>query len=799
MLHRRTSIVFLAALFAAASLQAITYVMPTDREMVAHARGIVLGTATESHVELLGDGRIVTITTFAVDSTLKGQIEEGTEIRLVVPGGATANRAFIIPGMPLFAPGQRYLLFLHRNRDGWIPLGAGLGQFEFANDALTGRSLAVRSNWQSATALNSDGSAHLETYRDAAKFIDFIRTVAKDELAPAAAAYSIEPSQTVRFESTRLKLAPNFTRQSYLLAFTGPIYGRWQNPTASFVYCCSGTPAGASAGGTAANGLDGPTAMDAAFANWNGTGFIHYTKTGLDNTAIGRLAGLGGGAFDGKNSIIFNDPFNDIFSTFGVSNIAAIGGFGTTGTTYTVGTESFQNIAEADVVAGRFASLPISQATYNGVVTHEFGHTLGLRHSDGTGLSSSPPPNCDASTMDCANQGQAIMAHIIASDLQTLQPWDIRAIQTVYGNGVCSAATNVTINASADTITSGGSSTLTANANGGTAPFNYQWYIGNPPSTSNPTGTNAKTIIVTPASTTTYWVRATATCGATPTDSAPVTITVVTGGGGCTNGGNQLCLAGTRYRVTVVAKDPSGNTGNGTASLQSDVFGYFTLPTLASATDPQIFVKVLGPVGPVPWVFYAGLTNLDYTVTVVDTQTGVLFNTYHVVPPLSDPRNLGANQSVGDYDVNGVSAHDPTQKSIQCAPTNVSSATTSATPGNCPNNSTTLCLLNRFTITLNAKVNNPTGATSVGNTLPGNNQFGFFTTPAIAGATDVQAFVKMLDATSFNGFYWVFLGGLTDFELNFTVTDTQNGRQKIYKKPAGSTCGWNDTAAFSAP
>ena len=48
----------------------------------------------------------------------------------------------------------------------------------------------------------------------------------------------------------------------------------------------------------------------------------------------------------------------------------------------------------------------------------------------------------------------------------------------------------------------------------------------------------------------------------------------------------------------------------------------------------------------VPWVFYAGLTNLDYAITVSHTTTGQTFNTYHTAPPPG-----GSFQNFGNFDV----------------------------------------------------------------------------------------------------------------------------------------------------
>lgn len=246
----------------------------------------------------------------------------------------------------------------------------------------------------------------------------------------------------------------------------------------------------------------------------------------------------------------------------------------------------------------------------------------------------------------------------------------------------------------------------------------------------------------------------------------------------------QVCLnTNGRYSVTLTAVDPkSSAAGPASAVGQAGPFGFFSFPLITGdAGNPEVFVKVVEPTPGNPWVFYAGLTNLDYTLTVRDT-VGTFNKQYRV------PSRAGSAVAVGDFDVSG-------NKSSSCDPVTVFANATS--PGTCVTNSTSLCLLDRFRVTLFAE-DNPTRTANngVGSTLPGNSKYGFFSVPALANASDIQAFVKMVAGQAYNGHFWVFLGGLTDFKLTFTVTDTQTGMQKIYIKPVGSTCGWNDITAF---
>lgn len=86
----------------------------------------------------------------------------------------------------------------------------------------------------------------------------------------------------------------------------------------------------------------------------------------------------------------------------------------------------------------------------------------------------------------------------------------------------CTAPTITSVTPSI-TITNGTTIELLAAA-GGTGPITYQWYVGSSGNTSTPAAAG-NPINVTPGVTTSYWVRATNSCGSA--DSATVTLTVV--------------------------------------------------------------------------------------------------------------------------------------------------------------------------------------------------------------------------------------------------------------------------------
>jgi hypothetical protein len=90
----------------------------------------------------------------------------------------------------------------------------------------------------------------------------------------------------------------------------------------------------------------------------------------------------------------------------------------------------------------------------------------------------------------------------------------------------------------------------------------------------------------------------------------------------CTPNATTLCLNGGRFQVTTNYATAAGQSGAGMAvSLTSDS-GYFWF---FNSANIELAVKVLDACGLTPphfWVFAGGLTNVQVTLDVLDTQTG---------------------------------------------------------------------------------------------------------------------------------------------------------------------------------
>ena len=92
--------------------------------------------------------------------------------------------------------------------------------------------------------------------------------------------------------------------------------------------------------------------------------------------------------------------------------------------------------------------------------------------------------------------------------------------------GSCTAAPSITTQPQSVSVPSGTGVRLSVGA-GGTS-LSYQWFVGPTGVTTTPvTGGTGTTVDVTPAATTTYWVRVTNTCGSSDSAAATVTVTPI--------------------------------------------------------------------------------------------------------------------------------------------------------------------------------------------------------------------------------------------------------------------------------
>jgi len=186
------------------------------------------------------------------------------------------------------------------------------------------------------------------------------------------------------------------------------------------------------------------------------------------------------------------------------------------------------------------------------------------------------------------------------------------------------------------------------------------------------------------------------------------------------------------------------------------------------------------------WVFYGALSNVEYSVTVTDTQTGAA-RLYR-----NPQGRLGSVADTLAFDPLGADGASTTlgPEAETWQPRIAESRTAAA---GCVPSSTRLCLQGgRFAVEAHWRdFQNKTG---VGTAVPLNGgdtgYFWFFS------QTNVEVVLKVLDGRPVNGKIWVFYGALSNVEYTLTVTDTQTGKFKTYFNPRGRLSSVADTGAF---
>lgn len=106
-------------------------VRPMDLDgLVDNASTVFQGQCLESHSERdAATGMIVTLTTFQVEETLKGDAATVHTIKQL--GGRLGSEVSRVDGMPAFTPGEEYVVFLYGVSDAGFSSPVGLAQGSF--------------------------------------------------------------------------------------------------------------------------------------------------------------------------------------------------------------------------------------------------------------------------------------------------------------------------------------------------------------------------------------------------------------------------------------------------------------------------------------------------------------------------------------------------------------------------------------------------------------------------------------------------------------------------------------------
>ncbi len=273
--------------------------------------------------------------------------------------------------------------------------------------------------------------------------------------------------------------------------------------------------------------------------------------------------------------------------------------------------------------------------------------------------------------------------------------------------------------------------------------------------------------------------------------------------GPCEVSPTQLCLNEGRFAIVVDWIKPDGERGIGRAETLTEDTGYFYF---FRDTNIELVIKVLDGRNNNGhfWVFYGALSNVEYAITVRDSETGVI-KRYENAPgsfasvgdtrafPVPDSlmlrhhrqdRSLGESTHFVNRSASGTARTAPTR----------STAVTAGIPG-CVEDEQTLCLNEgRFAVRVDWR--KPDGEEGVGTTLPQTADTGMF---YFFRESNIELILKVLDGRNTNGHFWVFYGALSNVEYTITVTDTVDGREKVYTNPSGAFASVGDTQAFPTP
>ncbi|MEM6701666.1 MAG: hypothetical protein AAF690_03120 [Acidobacteriota bacterium] len=248
----------------------------------------------------------------------------------------------------------------------------------------------------------------------------------------------------------------------------------------------------------------------------------------------------------------------------------------------------------------------------------------------------------------------------------------------------------------------------------------------------------------------------------------------------CAESATTLCLNGGRFELRVTWRTRQGTTGGGRSERLSSDSGWFWF---FDAANTELVVKVLDAraVNGRFWVFYGALSDVEYVMTVTDTETG----------ERREYRNpAGTFASRGDTAAFPLAAAKPLQPSTVANRVSVSDSSVAAAA--CTGGTTTLCL-NGSRFQIEVEWTDPFGNSGRGQaqSLTSDTGWFWFFDPA-----NTEMVIKVLDARGVNGNYWVFFGALSDVRYTVTVTDTQTGSVRRYENPSGTFASVGDTAAF---
>jgi len=606
-------------LVAAAPAGATSYVPVSDEHLVGQA-GLIARVRILSEQDASGGNAPSTEYLAEVRQVLKGE-DPGSRIVVRVPGGATRRRSMRLHvyGAPRFRPGGEALLFLKLRSDGsYSPLHLMLGAFHEVRAG--GGRLAVRHLGEARALTLSGAPARPEPVRNAGRFAAWI--------AARAAGSEVPPDYAVRATPDALSaITEEFTL--FEDGDTGKNL-RW------FEFDGGGSVTfRAHSAGQAGLGGGGFNEFQQGLQAWNSE-----SQTPIKYLYGGTTAANGAlGEDDGINAIVFSDLRNDIEEDFSCTDggILAIGGpWYEAEANGNFNGKLYHRIVEADVVINSgincfFADSPNASKGAAELYGHELGHTLGIDHA------------CDdADSPPCSSNptlAEALMAAFIHDDGRgpRLNSDDNAAARTLYKpTGPNPGAKPAAPSAAGAQVLSFTAALFTFKDNAGNetdfvvevsvdgGPF-AQTVLGE--ATVVPGNGAAKPTVevvlndLNPGAVYVFRVKARNGNGSSAYATAPVID--LPSSTSCIESATSMCLLGRflgrlEFRSSASAPFSLGQV----SSLETAQSGLFFF---ANPDNLEMLVKMVNACGtaePRYWVFLSATTNVEFVLTVTDTQSG---------------------------------------------------------------------------------------------------------------------------------------------------------------------------------
>jgi PKD repeat protein len=616
----RHFLLVVAACTPALFLDAATYLPMSDSDLAGQAPVIVRASvvARETRLERLGGESLpFTFVTLQRLEALKGAVPERLTLRL--PGGRIGEIAWWIPGTPVFSPGQEVVLMLSvhpAHPDQFRLTELALSRFDLVTDD-SGRRFAVRagfSNDDDRAVSKRTVSTGGTLARDAASFLAFLRAVGRGE-----------PVAEIEYAQPEVAPAPNDgTARPKWVNISGREPGRctdgtpcsfrwyWDNGSSpSAVLKVTGTQSNL-ANDEPTCGTDSLCDVQNAATQWHAVAATDLRVSGPADA--GNIA-VTLDAATSQDGTTWTTPIGC------EGGVIGLGGPGSGSGPHTYrGDANFYALRDGTVSMRKVTcGSGYSGKTFRAAVLHEVGHVLGLGHPDDNGQT---PPAAEESIHSTTTEDDwthAVMHSVIEPDWKpdTPQTDDIQAMQYYYGTAAVGTPPVANFTSSPTTPGVGTRVTFTDASTGATG---WNWDFGDSASGSNTATTRTANHVFSQPRT--YQVTLTAgSLNGTNSISRP--ITVAAAASVCVTDATTLCLNGGRFQVTIDWKKPDATTGQGRGIGLTADSGYFWF---FDPSNIESVVKVLNgcAIGGYYWVFAAGLTNVEATLNVVDTQNGTL-------------------------------------------------------------------------------------------------------------------------------------------------------------------------------